>query len=158
VSGSDIATTAKKLVVRLEEFELRMAAAVGAERYIQALVRKLNDPIGKSSWATHIDGACGELAYAKAMGLYWNGSVNTFKTPDVGVDIQIRYTRHLDGRLIVYDTDSDANRFVLVIQSGVAFKIAGHMIGAEAKKKEWWKTDCLLPAYFVPQEALKPCA
>jgi hypothetical protein len=146
--------------VRLEEFELRLAAMVGAERYIQAITRKLQELHGDdndSTWATHIEGACGEMAYAKFRGIYWNGSVNTFRAPDVGSRIQIRTRSRHDYELFVRPTrDKDDDIFVLVTGKAPIFWVRGFMRGIDAKKPEWLKDHGgRPPAHFIPNEALR---
>ena len=66
--------------VTLEWYELLQAALCGVRRHIEALHKGLPDKHGFDSdgWGAHIEGAAGEMAAAKSLGLYWNGSINTF--------------------------------------------------------------------------------
>jgi hypothetical protein len=63
--------------VTLTHFEMVSAA-------IQALMEERPDQHGfegedGDGWHIHIEGSCGEMAFAKALGLYWSGTVGTFK-------------------------------------------------------------------------------
>lgn len=59
-----------------------MAATIGVNRHLAAVKRGLENKHGANSdraWQYHIEGACGELAVAKSLGISWSGSINTFK-------------------------------------------------------------------------------
>lgn len=61
--------------------EARMAALVGVERRLSALLNGGRDRPGvkpTSVWTIDIEGAAAELAFAKRMGWYWDGSVGVF--------------------------------------------------------------------------------
>jgi hypothetical protein len=67
--------------VVLTTMEARIAALVGAERRITALANGGKDRPGikpESVWTIDIEGAGAELAFAKLMGWYWDGSVGVF--------------------------------------------------------------------------------
>lgn len=147
--------------VTLDWYELQMAANVGLARQIESLRRGLHDAHGlkdEAGWNLHIEGAAGEIAFAKAAGKYWGGSVNTFKDPDLGGRIQIR-TRSggVRNSLIVRPGDDDQDIFVLVIGRSPKFLVAGWMLGQVAKNQAWMQTYGGRPAaYFVPREELWP--
>jgi len=147
------------MAVTLTSFEIFQAAMIGAKRNIEAKVRRLPDRHGftGSGWDAHIEGACGEIAVAKFLGLYWGGSVNTFKTGgDVsGLEVRTRSESHYD--LIIRDNDPPDSIYILVIGQCPTYQVVGWVRGREGKRAEYRKTHGGRPgAYFVPQSALRP--
>ncbi len=109
-------------------------------------------------------GVCGERAYCKLFGLYWNGAVNTFhQQPDVDNGIEVRSTKLSLGRLIVRDNDADDRCYVLMTGPHLSEAISdpvmryhGWIIGWEAKQSHWLDNpNVLRPSWFVPQDALR---
>jgi hypothetical protein len=143
--------------VTLEPYEIALAADVGVRRQLAALEAHLPDAFGfaGAGWSEHVEGAGGELAFAKATKRYWNGSVNTFKNGDVGT-VQVRTRRDPKYDLLVRPGDSDDDAFVLVIGTIPKFCVVGWLYGREAKQEKWLRTYGNRPAaYFVPQAALR---
>jgi len=72
--------------ITLNWYEAAMAAEVGKLRYLSALKNKRMGRHGfdGGEWGEHIEGACGECAAAKFLGVYWDGSVDCFDKSDVG--------------------------------------------------------------------------
>jgi len=153
-------------IIRLEWFEIAMAAEIGNRRQIEAMRANkkpaysfLDGSQTQDEWELHIQGAMGECAVAKYYRLYWNGSVNTFKLADIDGKIQVRTRRKDYYDLLVRPADSDNDIFILV--TGVvgsysqSLTIRGWCWGHEAKRKQWSKTHGNRPAaYFVPQNQL----
>lgn len=134
--------------------EVEWAARVGALRQIEAMRQGLEHIAGFDGlgWDIHVEGAAGELAFAKATDRYWDGSVNTFKEGgDVGA-YQVRTrSRHVYD-LLVRPDDSDIQAYVLVTGTVPAFQVHGWMLGADAKRPEFLQTYANRPkAYFVPK-------
>lgn len=133
-----------------------MASEIGRLRHLVSVKRGLLDQHGFTGdgWAEHIEGACGELAVAKALGRYWDGSVNTFEQPDLpGLQVRTRSQTYYD--LIVRPADSDDDLFVLVTGRCPRYVVRGWIKGADAKQEQWLQTHGNRPgAYFVPQSAL----
>jgi hypothetical protein len=139
--------------VTLTEDELYQGALIGARRQIEALKKGLPDKHGFEGlgWDVHIEGALGELAFAKSIDRHWGGSVNVFKTQaDVGkVEVRTRSKTWYD--LLIRPDDSDDAAFVLVTGHAPEFIVRGWIKGAAAKKREWLQTHGNRPpAYFVP--------
>lgn len=141
-----------------------MASSVGLRRAIDSILNGRRqaagdvDPTGVLAlWQQHIEGALGEMAFAKALGRYWSGSVNTFKNGgDVG-DVQIRTRSRTDYDLIVRARDRDEDYFVLVVGCCPIYTIVGYMKGGDAKQERWGKNHGGHgAAYFVPQNELRP--
>jgi hypothetical protein len=145
--------------VRLTPGEMEYAANVGAKRHIEALAKGRPDKHGfeGEGWSVHIEGACGELAFAKALNKHWGGSVNTFKGGgDVG-SVQVRTRSKSHYGLLVREDDDDNAAFVLVVGKEGRYRVVGWTWGGDAKRKQWRKKHGGRPAaYFVPQSALTP--
>jgi hypothetical protein len=141
--------------------ELWQAALAGCTRRISSMKNGLNkdlhSPPGTSNWATDIDGAAAELAFAKEMGLFWSAGLNTFKKPDVA-EFQVRSTPRQTGHLIVRLNDSPEDRFFLVISNTPEFQIIGSMLGRDAKNARYWREpdNGGAGAYWIPQGDLEP--
>ena len=108
--------------VTLTKSEASMASHVGWMRHLVSVLKGLEDKNGcDGKWDRHIEGACGELAVAKALGIYWDGSVNTFHSAgDVG-NIEVRTRSRHDYDLIVRPSDHLERRFVLVTACEMAW-------------------------------------
>ena len=142
--------------VHLSQWELLQAALVGVRRHLEALRQKLPDKHGLESagWSEHIEGAAGEMAFAKFSGKYWSCSVNAFKAGDVGeVQVRTRSKDHYD--LIVRSDDKDDDVFVLVLGRVPRFRVVGWIWGREAKRGEFLREYGDRPAaYFCAPESI----
>lgn len=121
-----------------------------ATTYKRSLVKRLEE---------EVVGACGEMAVGKHAGRWFVPSLNTFhRTPDCFEDVEVRSTAVVPGgRLIVRDNDSDSRRYVLALVTGDRVRLCGWAYGHEAKKPEYLNAPHRQrPAWFVPQEALRP--
>lgn len=144
--------------VRLTWSELMQAAQVGVMRQVQNLREGRVDRYGASDlngWTPHIEGAIGEMAVAKWMGLYWSGALGDLDADDVG-QLQVRASAGQSARLILHPSDPDDRAFVLVTGRGPAVQINGWIVAEDGKQQQWW-TDPAggRPAFFVPQAALR---
>lgn len=101
-------------------------------------------------------GACGELAFCKAMNWFWSPSVNTFHDiPDVGSSVEVRATNLDTGSLILRDNDDDERWFILVTGEPPLMTIKGRIKGYDGKKDQWLKNPHgHRNSWFVPQSAL----
>lgn len=152
----------KIIEVTLDMMEVALAAKVGENRYLQSRSKELSDKralIQDTKWDVDIEGAAGELAFAKAINRYWRGSVNRFKDDDVdGADVRtVGKESHC---LIVRPEDRNDIPFVLVMGRTPTFKIMGYIMGEDAKQDKWLRdyNERGQPAYFVPQSELRPIA
>jgi hypothetical protein len=141
-----------------------MAAQIGLQREVECIKRLSKDrrPNIRHSWDQCVRGALGELAACKALGVFWDGSVNTYKTkPDIAPNIQVR-TRPVDDARTTYDlivrkSDKDTDTFVLVTGQRETFVVRGWITGKMAKLPEYVKNyDGHEEAWFVPRTALRP--
>lgn len=148
--------------ISLEKFEVYVAASVGIKRRIESsnvcgkLTDRLFNPHLGCGWDTDIEAACSEMATAKLFGIYWNGSVGTFKEADLGKDIQIRHTVRDDGCLIVRANDKDDEIYLLTTGKCPIYSVHGWILGADAKNERFLKDpNGRGAAWFVPQHELK---
>ena len=152
-----MATDAKTSTVTLTWHEAAMASHVGWMRQLAAIKAGKQDCHGYDGegWSEHIEGACGEMAVAKFLGVYWDGSVNTWKANDLpGLQIRTR-SRH-DYDLIVRPGDDDQAVWVLVTGRCPEYRVHGWITGSEAKRAEWLRNYGGRPAaYFVPAWQLR---
>jgi hypothetical protein len=153
--------------VSLSWFEVEMAAFVGVRRRIEAAFRQErrdlqaapNEIEPSSNWQTHVEGAIGEYAVAKALHRHWSGSINTYHVGgDVGM-VQVRTRSRHGYELIVRPRDRDNDYFVLVTGLAPKFRIQGWIRGADAKQASWLRDYGEHgEAFFVPAAALRPFA
>jgi hypothetical protein len=151
------------IVVELSWFEVEMAAIVGVRRRVEAEFREgrhdlyaTPDEVEPSSnWQTQIEGAIGELAFAKALGRNWNGSINTYRRGgDVGA-VQVRTRSRHSYELNVRTHDRDEDYFVLLTGQAPKLCLRGWIRGADAKRADWLKDHGGHgAAYFVPHSEL----
>lgn len=147
--------------VILDWHEVTAAATIGIHRRVSSLQKQITDRMhsrDENPWQIDIEGACAELACAKALGVYWGAGVDTFKSPDIGHTIQVRSTSKPSNRLIIRENDPDDEAFILVVGKAPAYEVRGWILGREGKKPEWVKDANGIgkPAYFIPTEELKP--
>jgi hypothetical protein len=144
--------------VALAWYEVQMAADVGVRRNVEALSKNRKGTFegGKSTWESHILGACGEMAFAKAFGLYWEAGVNTFKAGGDVCAVEVRTRAQHDWELIVRDDDPDGRIYFLVTGGPEKFRLHGWIKSEDARRPEWRQNHGgYKPAYFVPHSALK---
>lgn len=111
---------------------------------------------GDGAWDVEIEGCAAEMAYSKYRGVYWSGSVCSFKGADSGSNVQIRHTEIQKGSLIVRECDNDDHYYVLVVGKAPVMRVVGYIQGRFAKDKRFLKApNGRDPAYFVPQSELK---
>lgn len=147
--------------VTLKKYEIEMAAWVGIRRNQSSIEKNLRHTAGFNgdSERINIDGALGEIAVAKALGIYWDGSVDTWKADDLR-GMQVRATTHESGRLIIRQNDDDSSRFVLVVGRCPTFRVVGWIVAADAKRREYWGSldPTREPSWNIPQSKLRPMA
>jgi hypothetical protein len=103
-----------------------------------------------------ITGACGEMAAAIALDIFWSPSVNTFHAiPDLPFGIEVRSSTDPKYNLIVRANDPDDRAYVLVLGEPPDLTVVGWYIGADAKRDEYARNphgmrDC----WIVPNAEL----
>lgn len=145
--------------VRMTWSEVLSAVLVGVFRRLQDLKSGCQERYGCNAgdgWQTNIEGAIGEAVVAKLMDKWWSGSLGNWQAADVG-NLQVRTTKHKDGRLIVHPKDKDNDVFILVVGEAPTYDVAGWIRGIDAKSEMHWQDPKGgRPAYFVPRDALQP--
>jgi hypothetical protein len=147
------------MTARLTWCEMLLAAITGFARRIQSRVKNKSDndmakPKNNEEWGNEIEGAGGEMAFAKWANVYWHPGVGTYKAPDVG-GYQVRTRTESWYDLIVRNNDKDDDRFALVLGKMPDYQIVGWISGREAKQDRWRRNHGGYgPAWFVPQAAL----
>lgn len=148
-------------VVTLSPDEMRFATQVACARQIENLHKERPDAHGAVAdrgWQVHIEGALGEMAFAKWRNRFWSGSLGDLRAADVG-PVQIRTTVKHTNCLLLHKEDPDDAPFVLVTGAGPTFVLRGWIYGREGKRPEFWRDPVGgRPAFFVPQRALRPMA
>jgi hypothetical protein len=87
----------------------------------------------------NVNGILAELVVGRKFDRAYLPSCNTFhKQADVGQDIEVRSTHHLNGSLILRDNDDPARRYVLVVcEAMLGFAVRGWAYGYEVMSDEW---------------------
>ena len=144
--------------VDLTDKELCVANVIGTMR--QAAMQLSSEHA--ALYVNHIAGAFGEMAVAKALNLYWDCSVNTFKARgDVG-DLEVRTTPQVPPNschLYVSKKDHDDRKFILVSQiNRNKYQLHGWMKGSEVKQRGMFKSlkQGKPPQYWISYELLHP--
>jgi hypothetical protein len=124
------------------------AVKVAELRYLEARVGGMNNATTYQSdfvevMSRDVGGILAEMVIGRRFDRTFLPAINTFHAKaDVGEDIEVRSTPHLNGSLILRDNDDPARRYVLVIcDPMLGFAVRGWCYGYEAKTDEWAKTD-----------------
>lgn len=149
--------------VTVPQDEYDEAIRIGKKRFEQAKQGHMRDTIGEDDERSHVLGAIGECAAAKALGIEWSKSLHTFKTvPDVG-RFDIRTRSRSDGELIVRENDPVGRPVILVVpsggRSGRDWCLAGQIDGSLYwRQVRWWGDPGGRghPCWSIPQEFLIP--
>lgn len=151
------------MIVTLTWAEMQIAYMVAGQRRImnmkKGLAGRYGAPEGEGSEELDLIAARGEMAVAKALNLFWSGTVGDYGAVDVGGLIEVRTrTKHWHA-LILHPDDNDALPFVLADASNPPnIRLAGWIMAKDGKKDEFWSDPSQKnrPAYFVEQKHLLP--
>jgi hypothetical protein len=141
--------------------EMYYAGCIGVRQNVESVMRNRQQRYesGKDDrWRQNVEGLCGEVAVAKALNVYWEPKVNSFKTRGDLAGFEVRTRSRHDYELLVRDQDPDDRAYVLVTGVAPNFVVRGWMLGKDAKQAQWRMDhgNAGQPAYFVPQMALRP--
>ena len=160
--------------VKLSEREMLLAASSGVQREVECL-RKLsngknavseyeknNNRVGSGGlWNNHIEGAMGEFAAAKFLGLY-PGAITDKDATDVGKHYEVR-TRPLKYQELFIrkkeKEDKEDKYFILVWGAYGDYTICGWISAYETfAHPEWYhdNDDTTGYRYWIPHEFLYP--
>lgn len=146
--------------VHLTPSEMLMAAQTGITRNIRAIVNGSRHAYGMSGagWSEDIEGACAEMALAKALGIYWSNQLadRPNKKPDVG-GFEVRLGSKDHYRLVIRKNDDDAARVAFLTGIRGEYRIRGWVIAGEVKRPEFWRSEAgREPQFYVPHSCLRP--
>ena len=147
--------------VKLTGAEMLAGSLTGVMRQIKALLAGSADKHGADlgkGWQYHIEGALGEMAAARALGMYWDHAVGNYKAADLGEDVQVRTRSEHWHDLIVRPDDDSEHTYVLVTGRAPSYSVVGYILGSKAQQPEWWKSVGTRDkeSWFVPQGDLHP--
>lgn len=144
--------------VSLTAAEMLLAISAGGMRQIENCKRNRDPYHGAGTerdWQLHMEGALGEMALCKWLGVYWPGK-GGLRDADIGVADVRTGARHTHS-LILHREDSDDREFWLVTGINGKYVIRGWICGRDGKSEKYWKDPGTgRPAFFVPQSALNP--
>lgn len=148
------------IAVTLHWNECRSAIIAGGHRRLRQLQKGRADRYGYDGtdlWTTDIESTGAEIAVAKHLGVYWWDSPSLDYDGDVG-EVQVRWTGHPNGKLILHPEDADEAAFFLVRGHMPAYEVAGWIRGGEGKLERFWAdpTGKGRHAFFVPTTELNP--
>ena len=152
------------MIVGLTYAELLVSYLVAGQRQTMNMKRSINAkhgaPEGAGGEELHILAAQGEMAVAKALNLFWSGTVGEYGAIDVGGAVEVRTRSQQWHELIIHEDDRDDVPFVLVLGGNAPLMfLAGWIWGREGKQPKFWKDPAKgRPAYFVPRSGLRPMA
>ena len=155
--------------VKLSEREMLLAASSGVQREVECL-RKLEsgknvvseyektfNSVGPGGlWQNHIEGAMGEFAVAKFLGLY-PGAITDKDATDVGDHYEVRTRPLRYQELFVKKKDKPDKYYILVQGSYGDYTLMGWITGFEVfARPEWFHNNSgkLSYNYWVPDEFL----
>lgn len=151
--------------VSLTKKEFDEAVTVGNNRQaVHDKVGRYDNKVIKSGVAAHIQGAIGELVVSKYVGLPWDGKfknneewLSWRKTGHDVSGLEVRFTTHRNGRLIIHEKDKNRSIYILVNEIGpMQYFIAGWIFGFEGKKDSYWEdVGYGRPCYYVPRDKLR---
>jgi hypothetical protein len=160
-------------LIKLSEREMLIGASSGVQREVECLrssgggenaissYEKRNNSIGSGGlWNNHVEGALGEIAVAKYLGLY-PGGITDPNTTDVGEHYEVRTRSREDYELFIRKKekeDKEDKYFILVQGSYGEYTIRGWISAYEVfDHPEWYHND-MRPnyRYWVPHEFLYP--
>lgn len=144
--------------VMLTPSEIMSGAIVGVMRQVQNINKGRVPAHGsgnENDWQLHIEGALGEMAVAKALGIYWSGSLGNLSHPDVGL-LQVRTRSKHGWSLILHKEDNDDDIFVLAAGVNGSYTLDGWIYARDGKVEKNWKDLSKKNrwAYFVDKKEL----
>lgn len=143
--------------------DVSWATEVGCARQIQALKENRHDAFGFTGdgWQVHIEGACGELAFARVTNRSWDSSLGRFRGQGGDAsspfgDLQIRTRSKPWYDLLIRPDAEPDDIYVLVTGTAPTYRVHGAIRAGRGMRPEYLQTYAgRAEAYFVPQHALR---
>lgn len=127
--------------VHLTQADVAWATKVGRARWDMVQRQGRKAKFAGAKLEDHVDGAAGELAFCRAVGLVWPASNGWFTSaPDVWPDWEVRTLRRMRGVKVV-DSDPDHRLVVWVRGQVPKFEVMGFIRAGGAKQHADWRTD-----------------
>lgn len=106
----------------------------------------------------HIEGAMGEACVARALGMYFEGSVNTYGKADLGKDIGVRAARKEHFGLLIYKKDNPNHYYYLVKGSAPNYRVCGWIKGSDAMQDKYLtdRVSQTISMWRIPESDLNP--
>ena len=154
----------RPVTVELSKAETIYAVMVGGARQSAAARQGRRNDAARpdADWQCHIEGALGELAVAKALGVFWAPNIGGYDYAGDVAGYHVRATVNPTGALIIHPKDPGEAPFVLVTGEPPYLHVRGWFYARDAKQTRYWRTTdnrgrpLPLPAYFVPAGDLIP--
>ncbi len=147
-----------RFAVTLTWFEIFEAVQVGGMRRITGLKNALSEPYGSpaDAWSADINGALGERAVAKHLGVYWQPVIDGSDGRLGDVDgNHVRATGRREGGLILHARDPDDGPYWLAVTAALPeVWLYGPTTAAAGRELRFWREDIPRPAFIVPQREL----
>jgi hypothetical protein len=162
-------------LITLDAQEFFLGAQLGVMRNCASILNGGTDKNGlapKDRWWTAIEGACGEIAFARAYGLFWHGGLNQ-RADDLRYDVAGYDVKTMSSfsYLLRIRPDEAAKPIWYGMVRGVAprFEVHGCYWGRDALEHPEWLSDLQPvghpattqpkkrpPAYLIPMSELRP--
>ena len=144
--------------ITLTATEMMVAAYVGSGRNVQSLCRgwKRTSGIKTDTWSSNVEGAAGEIAVAKSLGIYWQPVVGTLDADDVGpYQVRTNMSRKHDD-LCLRPNDRPDRLYISVLSFAPEFIILGFISGQDGKQEQWLRngTPGYPQCFYVPRGVL----
>jgi hypothetical protein len=113
-----------------------------------------------NTWTPNIEGAAGEMAVAKALGLYWQPIIGNHRADDVGpYQVRTNISRRHDD-LCLRPHDHDDRVYINVLSFMPEFEVLGWIWAKDGKRELWLRdgTPDRPKCFYVPRTELRPMA
>tara|TARA_R100001244_G_scaffold129386_5_gene100853 strand:+ start:5150 stop:5647 length:498 start_codon:yes stop_codon:yes gene_type:complete len=144
--------------ITLTQQEMVLGCTVGLTRYAESISKnrkpRFPEQFPDQMLLFHQLGACAEVAFCKFAGLFYSPTVNKFGHPDIGDDIEVRWS----SRDTLKVSPKDNNVYCISMSGNLpTFVYNGWIWSEEAKQKKWEADpgDWGKPAFFVPVTDLR---
>jgi hypothetical protein len=151
------------MIIALTWAEMQIAYMVAGQRRIMNMKKRLPGKYGapekEGSEELDLIAARGEMAVAKALNLYWSGTVGDYGAIDVGGCVEVRSRTKDWHALILHPEDQDDLPFVLAdVSAPPNIRLVGWLYGKEGKSDRFWSDPSgkNRPAFFIEQKHLHP--
>jgi hypothetical protein len=106
-----------------------------------------------------VDSIGAEIATANVLGITWKDNENALvdrEQGDLGDKIDVRFTKHINGRLLLHKRDFDDHLYFLTVGEFPRYEIIGYITGKRGKSiGEWKELQRGRPCYVIDQHQLK---